>query len=137
MEVKILKSAVGLTLAMALASGLGYAKLWSSHKSDNRSVTVVLSGQNKLGNGAVLKPGTYKMEVPLNSSNPDVAFLRNGRAVAHAKAKLVNETEKNPATEVDSTTKGNEQYVTEIRPGGWNQKLVFSMSGSASNQSTQ
>lgn len=137
MRVNKMKTAVGIALVMALACGMGYAKLWGSHKTDSRAVNITVTSTQMLQNGPQLKAGNYKVEVPAGSTNPEVAFYQHGRAVARVKAELVNENQKNPATEVDSTRKGNEQYITEIRPGGWMQKLVFGSNGSSTHTSTQ
>jgi hypothetical protein len=79
----------------------------------------------KFRNGTTLAPGTYRMEVPENSSTPDVTFYKEGRAIATVKAKVVSQLTKNQATEVESVTRGNAQLVNSIRPAGWHETLLF------------
>jgi len=121
----VLKSAFGLVVAMLLTAGPSFARLWGGHKTSVKSTNITLASNVKLGNGNILKAGDYRVEVPENSQAPEVTFNRDGKVVAEAPAKLVAENTKNPHTEVDFTMQGKENVITEIRPGGWNQKLVF------------
>jgi len=123
-------SIVAAFLAVPLASSLAFAGIFGSHKGDNeKSVNLTLSSASKIPNGPKLAPGSYRVMVPENAPKPEVVFYRDGKEVARAQAELVAESQKNPATEVYSNTRGNRQVITEIRPAGWSQRLVFSASG--------
>ena len=129
MRSQIVKTFVGLAAVM-IAATWSYAGWWGSHKSADRSTNVTLGSSAQLGNGSVLPAGTYRMEVPENVTAPEVMFYKDGKIVAQAKAKVVTQTGKNPYTEVDSTKKGSQDVITEIRPGGWTEDLLFSKASS-------
>jgi hypothetical protein len=120
----------GLLAAFLVPLGLGYAHSWGLHKSSSsdRITTVTLADNMKLQDGTTLPAGTYQMQVPDGSPSPRVEFLKDGKAVASADAKLVNESKKNAYTEVDSVNKNGSQFITTIRPGGWHEVLRFSQS---------
>ena len=111
--------------SFALATGASSAKIWGQRKSANKSADVTLSSGVKLADGALLEPGSYKMQLVNESTSPEVHFFKNGRLVARSQAKVINEPEKNDLTSVYTDKKGNEVVLTEIRPAGWNARLVF------------
>lgn len=121
----IVKSAVGLVVALMMTTGLSFAHFWSGHKSSVKSANITLASRMTLDNGTVLNAGSYHIEVPQNSKAPEVSFYRNGQVVAKVPAKVVAENQKNTQTEIDSNTRGNKDVITEIRPNGWSEKLVF------------
>jgi len=125
MKLKVLNTVFGLAVALVSAASLSYAGSFGWHKSSEKSTNVSFDSATKLPNGSVLAAGRYMMTVPENSQSPEVAFYKYGKEVAQAPAKVVAETQKNPYTEVESTTEGKNQLVTEIRPEGWREKLVF------------
>ncbi len=130
MRSQFVKSCIGVAAAVMLAATWSYAGWWGSHKSGDRSTSVSLASAEKLGNGAVLTAGTYRMEVPENAATPEVMFYKDGKLVAQAKAKVLSKPEKNPCTEVDSTKEGSQEVITEIHPGGWTEDLLFSKTAS-------
>jgi hypothetical protein len=78
------------------------------------------------------------MEVPGDSQTPTVTFSRDGKVMATVEAKVVTEPKKNEGTEVDSVTEGDAQVVLAIRPGGWDEALIFgSADGGGSTESGQ
>jgi hypothetical protein len=117
------KFLAGLASAVLATACLGFAA--RGHKSSERGTNVTFSNTSRLKDGTTLPAGTYRMEVPEGSTTPKVEFYRNGKVIATANAKVVNETRKNSTTEVDSVKQGNEQVVTAIRPSGWNERLEF------------
>lgn len=121
------KSFVGLVAAILATTCLGFAS-WG-HKSSVRGTDVTFANTMKFKNGETLPAGTYYMKVGEDSPTPDVTFYQDGKALATVKAKMVTEQKKNAATEVDSTTQGNAQEVTAIRPGGWAEELLFGPEG--------
>ncbi len=125
MRSQFVKTFVGLAAAIMIAATWSYAGWWGSHRSADRSTNVSLASAEKLANGSVLPAGTYRMEVPENATMPEVMFYKDGKLVAQTKAKVVTETRKNSYTEVDSTKKGSQYVITEIRPGGWTENLLF------------
>ncbi len=130
MRSQFVKSLIGVAAAVMITATWSYAGWWGSHKSGDRSTSVTLSSAEKLGNGAVLPAGTYRMEVPENRTTPEVMFYKEGKLVAQAKAKVVSKPEKNPYTEVDSTKEGSQDVITQIHPGGWTEDLLFSRAAS-------
>jgi hypothetical protein len=126
METLRTKPFIGLIAAMLVTACVGFAHSWSWHKSSDRTTDVTFSSPMKFTNGKTLPAGTYQMEVPENSPAPIVRFSQDGNVKATSKARLVSQEKKNPYTEVDSTQSGHRQLVTEIRPGGWNEVLLFS-----------
>ncbi len=126
MRSQFVKSLIGLAAAVMLAATWSYAGWWGSHKSADRSTRVTLASSEKLAGGPMLPAGTYRMEVPENVTNPHVMFYKDGKLVAKALAKVVTKTQKNPYTEVDSSKEGSEDVITEIRPSGWTEVVMFS-----------
>jgi hypothetical protein len=129
----VIKTAMGVALAVVFAGTFGYAKFWSHHESATRSTNFDIASAAKVGSSAVLKAGAYKMEVPDNSKSPEVAFYQNGDLVARAQAQVVSESRKNSETSVEMVKQGNTERITQIRPSGWMEELDFS----ASAKSTQ
>lgn len=129
METLRTKPFIGLVAAMFVTACVGFAHSWSLHKSSDRTTDVDFSTLVKFRNGKTLPAGTYRMEVSENSPSPIVTFSQDGEVKASSKAKLVSQEKKNPYTEVESTLSGNAQLVTEIRPGGWNEVLLFGPAG--------
>ena len=125
MKLKGLNAFLGLAVALVFAASLSYGSSFGWHKSSGKSTHVSFDSPAKLSNGSVLAPGRYMMKVPDDSQSPEVAFYKYGKEVAKAPAKVVAETQKNPYTKVEFTTKGKDQLVTEICPQGWREKLIF------------
>lgn len=121
------KSVVCLAAAVLGTACLAFGS-WS-HKSSDRSTDVTFTSTTKFNNGNTLPAGTYDMKVPKDTTSPNVTFYQDGKAVATVKARVVNEQKKNDTTEVDSTTEGQVQKVTAIRPNGWQEELVFGSKG--------
>jgi hypothetical protein len=120
------KSFVGLVVAILATTCLGFA---GSHKSSERATTVDFASTTKVSDAVTLPAGTYRMEVPENSQTPAVTFSQDGKVMATIEAKVVPEQKKNGQTEIDSVTQGNAQVLTAIRPGGWDEELVFGSAG--------
>jgi hypothetical protein len=115
---------VGVGAALLGTACLGFGS-WGFHKSNDRSVDVTLLNATKFNNGQTLPAGTYRMEVPENSTTPKVTFFKDGKAMASVDAKIVNEEQKNDTTEVNAVTQGDSQVVTSIRPSGWHAEVDF------------
>ena len=131
------KSLAGFVAAILAVTCLGFAA-GGSHKSRERGTDVTFSSTTKFNNGNTLPAGTYRMEVPENSQTPDVTFSQDGKVMATVEAKVVTEQKKNENLEVDSVTQGNAQVVTAIRPGGWDEAVIFGSAGQeGSAESTQ
>ncbi len=129
MRNRLITSILAFAVALPLASALSFASIFGGHKSNEKSINLTLASTSKVPNGTELAPGSYRVMVPENAQKPEVVFYREGKEVAHAQAKLVAESQKNPATEVYTNTKGKDQVITEIRPAGMSERLVFSGSG--------
>ena len=118
----------GLVAAFLIPLGVGFAYSWGFHKSSDRTTNVTLAENMKLQDGTTLPAGTYRMEVPDGSQTPKVEFLKDGKVIASANAKVENETSKNAYTEVDSVQKNGSEFISTIRPGGWHEALRFNQS---------
>jgi hypothetical protein len=118
--------------ATVLAAGMASAKWF---KSRDKSATVDIIQPAKVGNGQELQPGDYKVTLNPSSNPTEVSFYdQDGKLVAKAPAKLVEEGKKNDQTEVVFDTR--QKTITEMRISGWNEKVVFSGSGEHSNAGT-
>ena len=126
---------IGLVAAFLVPFGVGFAHSWGFHKASDRTATVTFSDKMELGNGTTLPAGTYQLEVPENSPTPQVEFAQDGKVMATAQANVVNQSDKNPYTEVDSVKRGDTQMITTIRPGGWHEILRFGQSSQGSSGS--
>jgi hypothetical protein len=117
-------------IILIAASGLfltaGTALARSSH-SKTAQITVLYT--SKIGNGPELKPGNYKVEVAANAKPIEVTFYQNGRLVAQAPAKLVNEGKKADDTQIYYNNAGNEHVITRLDMQGWNEQVMFPASG--------
>ncbi len=111
--------------AFLVPLGVGFAHSWGFHKASDRTTKVTLGETMKLQDGKTLPAGTYRVEVAENSQSPMVSFLRDGKVVASEQAQVVNQSSKNPYTEVDSVKHGGTQVITTIRPSGWHEILHF------------
>lgn len=80
-----------------------------------------------IGKTLKLKPGNYEIDVVNNRKTSAVKFFDNdGKLVGQAPVKLVNESKKNQQTQVDyDKVASNDHVITEIRPRGWKENLVF------------
>jgi hypothetical protein len=125
------KSLLGLTVAVILVSGMAFGKFWSGHKSTQKVTEIKLESQSRIDAHTVLHPGDYRVEIPLNTQTPNVAFMKDGNVVAHVTANVVGEKTKNQETEVFSKQINGEQVITQIRPEGMAEALVFSRSTAA------
>jgi hypothetical protein len=119
---------IGLGAAKLATASLGLASR-DFHKSSDRKVDVTFANPVMFKGGETLPAGTYQVEVPENSTKPDVAFLHNDKVMATVRATVVTQEKKNRVTSIDSVTQGNTQWVTAIRPSGWNESLIFSSAG--------
>ncbi|HTS71745.1 MAG TPA: hypothetical protein VMO17_22440 [Terriglobia bacterium] len=115
---------IGLAAAVFATACLGFGS-WGIHKSSDRRTDVTFLKKTKFDNGSVLAAGTYDMEVPENSQTPEVMFKKDGKVMATVPAKMIAQSKKNDYTEIDAVTNGDTQMVTAIRPGGWEESLMF------------
>lgn len=123
---QLAKSLLGLTIAVILASGMAFGKFWSGHKSNEKVTEITLVSQARIGANTVLQPGDYRVEIPLDTQSPTVAFMKDGSVVAQVTANVVGEKSKNQETEVISNRSNGEVVITQIRPEGMAEALVFS-----------
>jgi hypothetical protein len=121
----VYQAAATITLLLSAAS-LSFAMSWFSHNSTEKTVRVHILYPAQIAKGVQLKAGTYRMQVPLNTQTAAIAFYQNGEVVARAHARLVSETKKNDMTEIYFNNKGNQHVITEIRPSGMREKVIFS-----------
>lgn len=127
MQIPSKRSFAVLGIAIFAMTCLGFAG--GSRKSPKYKTDVTFSSVTKLKNGNTLPAGTYRMEVAENSQTPAVTFTQDGKVVATVDAKVVTEQKKNESTEIDSVTQNDVKVLTAIRPGGWDEELVFGSQG--------
>ncbi len=125
------RSASTAVTILLFAAALATAKFPSLGKSTSKSVHVDISSVVNIGNGVELQPGTYKMTVMDGLNPPEVAFYNNGELVAQIPARLGDEGKKANQTEIVSNI--NTHSITEIRPQGWTQSIVFGDSNTSTN----
>ena len=100
-----------------LFTGMAFAK--------TKRIDVIYA--STVGKALKLNPGKYQINVVQNAKSPTVDFINsNGKLVGQVPVKIDNEARKNNDTQVDyNTVASNTHAITEIRPGGWKEKLVF------------
>ncbi len=125
------RSASTAVTLLLFAAALATAKFPSLGKSTSKSVRVDISSVANFGNGVELQPGSYKLTVVDGSNPPEVAFYNNGKLVAQVPARLVDEGKKAKQTEVESNI--DTHSITEIRPQGWTQRIVFGDTNTSTN----
>jgi len=131
MNVKSVKFAVSLAMAMFAATGVGFARSWFG-KSSTKAYAVTLDSAAKLTNGTELQAGNYTVKVPENTQTPEVEFYAGGKLIAKEQANVQTQSEKNPYTALELNTQGNTPVITEVDLGGMTEKLVFSGSNAQS-----
>ena len=86
---------------------------------------VKIAGAARLGNGPIIEPGTYRIEVIKNQDSSDAVFYHNDNEVARAPVTLVSEPAKARRTEVRSEVRDDGRVITQIRLQGSKEALVF------------
>lgn len=124
MRNKLFSSALAAALAIPLAASLSYAS-WFSHNSSTKSTHIDLVSAAQVGAHNQLKPGNYRVEFPLRTQQPEVKFYRHGNLVAVAPARVKHLMAKNQNTEVYVNKGKWGRTVTQIRPNGTREALVF------------
>ncbi len=92
-------------------------------------MNVNLAYTAQVGSNNHLKAGKYRVEFPLHTKRPQVKFYRNGNLVATATARVKQIMVKNSETEVYFNDLHHKQVVTEIRPEGTRDALLFTSKG--------
>lgn len=113
---------IGSVATILVTACMGFAR---ADKPRTRTVNIDFANKMMLRNGQTLPEGTYRVEVPEDTKNPVVKFERHGKVIATAHANVVSQAKKNEQTTVNSIKRGQAQLITEIRPGGWDETLVF------------
>jgi len=108
---------LGSAIAILLVVIPGLAK--------TRMTTVEIVDPAQIGEGTVLKPGTYRVELLTNSQSPELGFYQNRKQVAETPVKLVPSKTTNSETQVQYNTASNPQVMTEVDFRGSNQRVVL------------
>ena len=118
MSNKIHTNLITALSVLFLFTGIAFAK--------TKRIDVIYA--STVGKTLKLTPGKYQINVVQNAKSPAVDFVNsNGKLVGKVPVKIDNEARKNNDTQVDyNTVASNGHAITEIRPGGWKEKLVFS-----------
>lgn len=118
MNEKAIRSVGAVVVAMLFATGLALAKTARTEFD--------LTRPSRIGTTRTLKPGSYLMEWEQGQKNPEARFYLDGKLVAKAHAKIVEEPQKNSATEVVSNTNHKKfDVINEIRPAGRKERVDF------------
>ncbi len=125
------RSGLAAAALLLLVASLASAKFPSLGKSTVKSVDLEITRATRVGSGPELQPGSYKVSLVNSPGSPEVAFYRNGKLIAQAPVKLVDEVKKNQQTEIESNTETHE--LVQMRLKGWNQTFVFVDTGTSSN----
>jgi hypothetical protein len=126
---KIFSSAMAAVLAVPLAASLSFGLSWFSHNSSTKSTKIDLVSPARVGAHNELKAGNYRVKYPLRTQQPEVKFYRHGNLVAVAPAHVKHLMAKNQNTEVYLNKLKQGQIVTQIRPDGTREALVFTTMG--------
>lgn len=115
---------VGLIAALGmffLFAGMAFAKT-------TRQISLIYPAM--VGNSLKLKPGNYSIDVTKNAKTSEVQFYnRYDHLVGQAPAKILDKSKKNSQTQVDyNKLASNQEALTEIRPKGWTEALLFNHS---------
>jgi hypothetical protein len=121
---KVLVSSLAAIIAVPLFAVMCAAS-WFSHNSSVKTTNVDIIYQAKLANGKTLDAGNYRIEIPLNSKSPELKFYRHGKLVASVPARVKNEAQKPPATEIDYTRKGAAEYLSSVSPRGLRESFII------------
>ena len=129
-----IKRALAAVVALLFAGGVASAKFPKPGKSGTKSANVTIIQAAKLGNGPELQPGDYRATLTPGSDSTEVAFYQDGKLVAKAPAKLVDQGKKAAQTEINYDRQNN--MITEMEISGLTQKVVFSGAGTGNNSGT-
>jgi hypothetical protein len=133
MKNRIGSSILSTTGAMLLAAGITFAGLPGIHHSSRKSADIDITETTKVPGGPTLEAGTYKVLLLNESDTPEVGFYQGDKLIGQAPVKLDDQGKKFQRTEfVASILDDHSKLITEIRPGGWTEKIVFSASDGSS-----
>ncbi len=118
MSNKIHTNLIIVMSVLFLFTGMAFAK--------TKQIDVIYA--STVGKTLKLNPGKYRIDIANNMKSPTVNFFNsNGKLVGTVPVRVDNEARKNNDTQVDyNTVASNGHAITEIRPRGWKEKLVFS-----------
>lgn len=125
MTKSLVRTALWTVLVIVCAAGFSFGRSWSLHRSPMKTTEIHVANKAKVGDNLILEPGSYRMQLDPSSQSPEVVFYKEGKEVGRTQAKAVSEERKNPSTEMSLVQQGDLGVVTEIRPGGWKEKLEF------------
>ncbi|HEV2383319.1 MAG TPA: hypothetical protein VG206_26435 [Terriglobia bacterium] len=117
MKKNFMTTLLGSGIAILLVASLGQARM--------NTATVDIVDAAQIGEGTILKPGTYRVELLTNSQSPELGFYQNRKQVAETPVKLVPSQTTNTQTEVQYNTASNPQVMTEVDFRGSNQRVVL------------
>jgi hypothetical protein len=121
--------------AIGCVTGVASARSFFWHSSSTKSFNLIVDEPTSVAPGTELQPGTYRVQIPLNTQNPTVQFTRDGKVVATVQAKAQSESTKNPHTEFVSEKRAGGPVMTEIDPGGMNVKFILNRAGENKSKS--
>jgi hypothetical protein len=116
-------------LYTGVISSLGFVFLFGGKAfAKNKQINVIFP--STVGNSLKLQPGKYRIDVAQNVKNPEVKFYnQNGNPVGQVPAKVVDPAQKNQRTQIDyNKLAASQEALTQIKPDGWKETLVFSHS---------
>jgi hypothetical protein len=111
-----------------VAAGMAFAKFPSldSGRSSKKSADVEISQTARIPGGPTLQSGEYKVVLNSNSPTTEIGFYQNGKLVAQAPAKLVDQGKKFDQTAITYDTKSADtQVITEMDLSGWREAVLL------------
>jgi hypothetical protein len=112
-----------------VAASLAFAKFPGfdfGHSSKNPTANLELVQTSRIPGGPTLASGDYKVVLSGNSATSELQFYQNGKLVAQAPAKLVDQGKKFDETEVHYDNRGAHNHViTQMDFSGWKQEVLF------------
>ena len=133
MKNRIGSSILATSGAVLLAAGITFAGFPGIHHSSRKSADIEITETTKVPGGPSLEPGTYKVVLLNESDTPEVGFYQDGKLIGQASVKLDDQGKKFQHTEFEANIlDGNREIITALSPGGWTEKIIFSVSDASS-----
>jgi len=114
---------IGYGILSTLVSMFVFLSMAAAHE-------ITIGKLARIGNGQILEPGAYRIEVEKNQDSAEVRFFQGGDLVVTVPATLTKEAVKSDNTEIHSEEVDGTRVITKIWLRGWTESLVFKQDGS-------
>jgi hypothetical protein len=134
MKKDVLNKSMLAAAGILVAASMAFAKFPSFDfgRSSKKSAQVEIYQTARIPGGPTLQSGEYKVVLTNNSTTPEIGFYQNGKLVAQAPAKLVDQGKKFDETAITYDTKSaGTPVIRQIDVGGWRDKILFGRNNGA------